>query len=71
MRPVDNAGIQNFATNAAGVLASHIAGRIGWWEVWNEPNAYTTSGPGPGEFRGSSFIYPSRFAWLQNARMPR
>jgi hypothetical protein len=33
--------------------------------VWNEPNAYTSSGPGPGEFSGSSFIYPSNFAWLQ------
>src|SRR5262249_19355893 len=61
----DNTYIQNFATNAAGVLANHFVGRISAWEVWNEPNAYSTSGPAPGEFSGSSFIYPSNFAWLQ------
>ncbi|MBV9323936.1 MAG: hypothetical protein JO352_09145 [Chloroflexi bacterium] len=60
----DNAYIQNFGTNAAGVLASHFAGRIATWEVWNEPNAYTATGPVAGEFSGGSFIYPSNFAWL-------
>jgi hypothetical protein len=59
----DNAYIRSFATNAAGVLASHFAGRVATWEVWNEPNAYSES-PSPGVYTGSSFMYPSNFAWL-------
>jgi len=59
----DNAYIRSFATNAAGVLASHFAGRVTTWEVWNEPNAYSES-PSPGVYTGSSFMYPSNFAWL-------
>jgi len=62
-RSGDNTYIQNFATNAAGVLASHFAGRITTWEVWNEPNAWT-SNPSPTVFTGGTFIYPSNFAWL-------
>jgi hypothetical protein len=52
-----------FATSAAGYLAAHFAGRVSQWEVWNEPNAWT-SNPSPGVFSGGSFIYPSNFAWL-------
>ncbi len=48
----DNAYLQNFETGAARVLIPHFAGRIGQWQVWNEPNASLT------------FIYPSNFAWL-------
>lgn len=59
----DNAYIQTFATNAAGVLAQHYAGTITSWEVWNEPNAWTAN-PSPGVYTGSSYIYPSNFAWL-------
>jgi hypothetical protein len=59
----DNAYIQAFAMNAAGPLAQHFAGRISTWEVWNEPNAWT-SGSGAGVYSGGSFIYPSNFAWL-------
>jgi hypothetical protein len=59
----DNPFIQAFAKNAAGVLAQHYAGKINTWEVWNEPNAWT-SNPSPGVFTGSSFMYPSNFAWL-------
>ncbi len=62
-RSGDNTYIQNFATNAAGVLASHFAGRITTWEVWNEPNAWTDN-PSPTVFTGGTFIYPSNFAWL-------
>src|SRR5260370_16873291 len=36
---------------------------MGIWEVWNEPNAWL-SNPSPGVYSGSSFIYPSNFAWL-------
>jgi hypothetical protein len=59
----DNAYIRAFAANAAGVLATHYAGRITTWEVWNEPNAYAAN-PSPGVYTGSSFTYPSNFAWL-------
>jgi hypothetical protein len=52
-----------FASSAAGYLATHFAGKITQWEVWNEPNAWT-SNPTPGVFTGGSFIYPSNFAWL-------
>jgi hypothetical protein len=59
----DNSYIQGFARNAAGVLAQHYASKITTWEVWNEPNAWT-SNPQPGIYTGGSFIYPSNFAWL-------
>jgi hypothetical protein len=63
----NNAYIQAFAQNAAGVLASHYNGTNGplvsQWEVWNEPNAWS-SNPTPGVYTGSSFIYPSNFAQL-------
>lgn len=59
----DNPYVQGFAQNAAAVLAQHFAGRISTWEVWNEPNAWT-SNPSSGVYSGGSFIYPSNFAWL-------
>src|SRR6476646_5571890 len=59
----DNAYIRAFASDAAGLLARHFAGKVTSWEVWNEPNAWS-SNPRPGVYEGSSFIYPSNFAWL-------
>jgi hypothetical protein len=59
----DNPYLQAFSQNAAVVIASHFDGKIGLWEVWNEPNAWS-SNPSPGVYSGSSFIYPSNFAWL-------
>src|SRR5258707_5774939 len=58
-----NAYIQDFAASAAGYLATHFTGKITQWEVWNEPNAWT-SNPSPGVYTGGSYIYPSNFAWL-------
>jgi hypothetical protein len=62
-----NAYIQAFAQSAAGVLAGHYNGSNGplvaQWEVWSEPNAWS-SNPSPGVYTGSSFIYPSNFAQL-------
>lgn len=58
----DNAYIQAFA-GAAGGLTGHFAGRVAHWEVWNEPNAWTSS-DGSGRYSGGTFIYPSNFAWL-------
>jgi hypothetical protein len=72
----DNKYIQDFAQKAAGVLASAYDGRrsavvnasvvalrIASWQLWNEPNAWEAN-PSPGVYTGSSFIYPSNFAWL-------
>ena len=62
-----NTYISNFAQSAAHVLVLHYNGTngplIAQWEVWNEPNAWSTS-PSPGVYTGSSFIYPSNFAQL-------
>lgn len=41
-----------FADKVALPLIQHFAGRIQYWEVWNEPNASPT------------YLYPSNFAWL-------
>jgi PKD repeat protein len=41
----------------------HFADTIHTWEIWNEPNAYTSYSEQAG-YTGSSFIYPSNFAWL-------
>jgi hypothetical protein len=59
----DNAYIQSFAQNAAGVLAAHFDSRIGAWQVWNEPNAWTSTDDS-GNPTGGTFIYPSNFAWM-------
>jgi len=59
----DNAYLVAFSTKAAAVLLEHFAGRVAAWEVWNEPNAYTSYSPDTG-YVGSTFIYPSNFAWL-------
>ena len=59
----DNPYVRAFASNAASVIASHFAGRVAWWEVWNEPNAWTYR-DGAGNPAGGSFLYPSNFAWL-------
>ncbi len=42
-------------------MAKHWEGKIKYWEIWNEPNCYTSS-PSPGVFTGGTFIYPSNFA---------
>ena len=59
----DNAYLEAFSHDAACVLFEHFSGRVAAWEVWNEPNAYTSYAPGTG-YTGSTFIYPSNFAWL-------
>jgi hypothetical protein len=59
----DNQYIRRFARDVAGVLAEHYANSVNAWEIWNEPNAWT-SNPAPNTFTGGSFIYPSNFAWL-------
>lgn len=53
---------REFAQVAAQVMA-HYAGKIRLWEIWNEPNAWTKSGPN-GTYSGGSFMYPSNYAAL-------
>jgi hypothetical protein len=64
-----NTYISSFATSAAGYLAAHFAGKITQWEVWNEPNAWTSTGS-PGVYSGGSFIYPSNFAQMLSQSYP-
>jgi hypothetical protein len=59
----DNAYLEKFAQQAAAVLIKHFDGRIGVWQVWNEPNAWATNAA-TGVYTGGTFIYPSNFAWL-------
>ncbi|MFN8637254.1 MAG: hypothetical protein U0893_25675 [Chloroflexota bacterium] len=59
----DNAYIWAFASGAAGQVARHFASQIGWWEVWNEPNAWTGR-DGSGNPTGGTFLYPSNYAWM-------
>jgi hypothetical protein len=59
----DNPYVQAFAQNAASVLARHFIGQVGEWEVWNEPNAWTST-DGAGHFTGGTYVYPSNYAWL-------
>src|SRR5436190_1540360 len=59
----DNKYLQKFSSKAAVTLAAHFKDRVSAWEIWNEPNAWTSS-PSSGVYQGGSFIYPSNFAWL-------
>jgi hypothetical protein len=59
----DNSYLSDFSEQAALILVSHFQGRVGLWEVWNEPNAYTSYSEEDG-YTGGTFIYPSNFAWL-------
>ena len=56
-----NSWIDSFAQNTAILVARYP--QITQWEVWNEPNAWT-SNPNPGVYSGGTFIYPSNFAQL-------
>lgn len=60
-----NAYTAAFAPVAADIMA-HYRGRIRYWEIWNEPNAWTKSGAG-GTYSGGSFMYPSNYAALLQA----
>lgn len=60
----DNRYIREFGDKVARVVAGHFKGRVDHWEIWNEPNAFTTPRGWPGKVIGGSFMYPSNFAWL-------
>ena len=59
----DNPYVEGYATNAVLPLVQHFQGRVKIFELWNEPNAWT-SNPSNGVYTGSSFVYPSNFGWL-------
>ncbi|MBI2011506.1 hypothetical protein HYS91_01935 [Candidatus Daviesbacteria bacterium] len=43
-------------------MAKHWEGKIKYWEIWNEPNAYSQDPNQNPDSPGGSFIYPSNFA---------
>lgn len=59
----DNPYLRRFADDAVAVLATQFSDRIGDWEIWNEPDAWTERDE-RGRPKGGSFIYPSNFAWV-------
>jgi len=50
-------------TNAFVEITKHYSGAISDYEIWNEPDAWT-SHLLTTVYQGGSFIYPSNFAWL-------
>jgi fibronectin type 3 domain-containing protein len=59
----DNAYIEGFATNAVLPIVQHFRDRVKIYELWNEPNCWT-SNPSNGVYTGATYIYPSNFGWL-------
>ena len=58
----DNSFINNFGTGAVVPLVQHFYNRIQIFELWNEPNAWTSqSGT---VYTGGTYIYPSNFSQL-------
>ena len=41
-------------------MAAHWQSQIKHWEIWNEPDCWS-SNPAPGVYEGCSYIYPSNF----------
>ncbi len=60
----DNAYLRGLARQAFPLLLRRFPS-VRHWEIWNEPNAWTTNPPGSAEkLPGGFYIYPSNFAWL-------
>ena len=59
----DNLYVEGFATNAVLPIVQHFHDRVKCYEVWNEPNCWT-SNPSSGVYTGATYIYPSNFGWL-------
>jgi hypothetical protein len=58
----DNPYLRHLGDDAATVLATQFKDKVRYWEIWNEPNAWTERDD-RGRPVGGSFIYPSGFAW--------
>lgn len=59
----DNDYMEGYANGAVAPIVQHFRDRTKIFELWNEPNAWTSS-PSPGVYSGGSFVYPSNFAAL-------
>jgi regulation of enolase protein 1 (concanavalin A-like superfamily) len=59
----DNPYVEGYATNAVVPIVQHFSGRVNYYELWNEPNCWT-SNPSNGVYTGSTYIYPSNYGWL-------
>ena len=59
----DNLYVEGFATNAVLPIVQHFHNRVKIYELWNEPNCWT-SNPSNGVYTGATYIYPSNFGWL-------
>src|SRR5215471_3042656 len=59
----DNAYVEAFATNAVVPIVLHFHDRVKYFELWNEPNCWSSS-PSNGVFVGCTYIYPSNCGWL-------
>jgi regulation of enolase protein 1 (concanavalin A-like superfamily) len=59
----DNPYVEGYATNAVVPIVQHFHDRVKCYELWNEPNCWT-SNPSPGVYAGATFIYPSNYGWL-------
>lgn len=51
--------VVSFAQQALSPIMEHFSDRVRYFEIWNEPNSWTTS-----YGVGGTFMYPSNFAWL-------
>jgi regulation of enolase protein 1 (concanavalin A-like superfamily) len=59
----DNAYVEGYATNAVVPIVQHFRDRVKYYELWNEPNCWSSS-PSNGVFVGCTYIYPSNYGWL-------
>ncbi len=51
--------VTQFAQQAVRTIVAHFQDRVKYYEIWNEPNAWTKS-----YGVGGTFLYPSNFAWM-------
>ena len=58
----DNAYVEGYATNAVVPIVQHFRDRVKCYELWNEPNCWTSSSGTV--YTGGTFIYPSNYGWL-------
>src|SRR5262245_19153749 len=58
-----NPFIDSYVRNAVVPIVEHFRDRVKFFELWNEPNAWTAR-PEPTVYTGGTFIYPSNFSWV-------
>lgn len=59
----DNAYVRRFAADFGRVARQFP--EVGAWEIWNEPNCWTTAEPADSsKMPGGYYLYPSNFAWM-------